>query len=64
MSNNTKIRWINIIFIREFQGYLDYELKKELNMASKLIRRKLKLSIFQDFAFIEKWHPNVVVDMT
>ncbi|KXN66684.1 hypothetical protein CONCODRAFT_168199 [Conidiobolus coronatus NRRL 28638] len=51
MSNkNTKINWLNIIVINEFQNLLDIQSLKELSLVSKLARKKSENILFEYIA--------------
>jgi hypothetical protein len=45
--DNSKINWLNIIIIDEFLNLTDIDSLKELSLASKLVREKLKHIIFK-----------------
>jgi hypothetical protein len=47
MNENFKVNWFNIIINEEFQSYLDFKLIKEVSMASKIVRKKLKHILFK-----------------
>ncbi|KXN66412.1 hypothetical protein CONCODRAFT_73695 [Conidiobolus coronatus NRRL 28638] len=46
MYTNYKINWLNIIFISEFQSYLNTGTIKEISLLSKVAREKLKHLVF------------------
>ncbi|KXN65223.1 hypothetical protein CONCODRAFT_20839, partial [Conidiobolus coronatus NRRL 28638] len=45
-KNNSKINWLNIIFNKEFQNYLNLDILKEISLVSKLVRIKLNPKLF------------------
>ncbi|KXN66681.1 hypothetical protein CONCODRAFT_80418, partial [Conidiobolus coronatus NRRL 28638] len=45
---NSKVNWLNIIFLKDFVSYLSIEDLKEIGFTSKLVREKLKPSLFNN----------------